>query len=178
MCVTHWFTFHRITFTLIKLKIKSHSFFYFFFFLLLTFDGGGGFFELIDSLKIEEARFFSLTPLTLFFLSLSLSLSLTLSHSHKLINLFYFTLTLFTLVINSIELIWTSPFQKYSLNLSHSAQVMSHISHSLSHSLVIELMCHMTWAFFLSLFSITSWACEWSHHHKQWVSEWELIIEP
>jgi hypothetical protein len=128
--VTHWFTFHRITFTLIKYKIKSHSFFYFFFFLLLTFDGGGGFCNYFDSWKIEEGRIFSLTPLTLFFLSLSLTLSHSYSLSHKLIYLFY-TLTLsLHVVINSIELIWTSPFQKYSLNLSHSAQVMSHISHS------------------------------------------------
>ena len=109
--------------------------------------------------KLTRVGLFSLTPLTLFSslsLSLSLSHSLSRSLSQELIYLFY-TLTLFTLVINSIELIWTSPFQKH-FSLIHSAQVMSHISHSLSHSLVIELMCHMTWAFFLSLFR--------SHHER------------
>ena len=83
----------------------------------------------VDSLKFEEGRIFTLTPLNLFFLTLSLSLTLSLTLTQ--INLcILHSYTLCTLVINSIELIWTSPFQKYSLNLSHSAQVMSHISHS------------------------------------------------
>ena len=59
--------------------------------------------------KLRRVGFFSLTLFSSLSLSLSHSLSLSLSLSQ--INLFYFTL--FTLVINSVELIWTSPFQKY-----------------------------------------------------------------
>ena len=117
---------------------------------------------------------FSVSHLSLFyFLSLSLSHSHSLSYSlsHKLIYLFY-TLTLsLHVVINSIELIWTSPFQKYSLNLSHSAQVMSHIS-ALSHIHLWLSWC-ATWLglFFCPFFR--------SHHERandhitssEWVSE-------
>jgi len=121
--------------------------------------------------KLRRVGFFSLTPLTLFFLSLSLTLSHSYSLSHKLIYLFY-TLTLsLHVVINSIELIWTSPFQKYSLNLSHSAQVMSHIS-ALSHIHLWLSWC-ATWLglFFCPFFR--------SHHERandhirssEWVSE-------
>ena len=81
--------------------------------------------------KLRRAGIFSLTPLTLFS---SLSLFHSLSHSLSLsqINLIILhSYTIFTLVINSIELIWTSAFQKY-FSLIHSAQVMSHIS-TLSH---------------------------------------------
>ena len=130
MCCDALIHFSSHHFTLIKLTIKSHSFFISFFFLL-TFDGGGEFYELIDSWKIEEGRIFQSHTSHSFFFSFTLTLSLSLSVSHKLINLFYFTLTLFTLVINSIELIWTSPFQKYSLSHSFSPGHVSHL-HSLT----------------------------------------------
>ena len=125
--------------------------------------------------KIEEGRLFSLTPLTLFSLFHSHLTSLSLSLSLLQINIFYsYTLSL---LINSIELIWTSPFQNNSLNLSlFSPGHVSHLSFSRIH-LWLNLMCHMTWAFFLSLFSIASWAFE-CDDESEWVSEWELIIEP
>jgi hypothetical protein len=158
---------------LLNIKIKSHSFiFYFFFFLLLTFDGGGGFCNYFDSWKIEEARFFSLTPLTLFFFhSFTLTLSL-LSLSQELINLSY---TLYTCnSFNRIDLDFTVP---KIFSLIHSAQVMSHIS-TLSHSLVIELMCHMTWAFFCPFFRSHHERANYHIRSREWVSEWELIIKP
>lgn len=170
--MTQWFTYFIASLSLlIKLKIKSHSFSISFFFLLLTFDGGGGFCNYFDLWKIKLRRVgFSVSHLSLIFFFHSFTLtSLTLT----LTNLFY-TLTLFTLVINSIELIWTSPFQKYSLStlvIQLSPGHVSHLSLSLTFTCDWEWMCHMTWAFFLSLFSITSWACEWSHHHSEWVSE-------
>ena len=116
---------------------------------------------------------FSVSHLSLFFFTLSPSLSPShsLSHSHKLINLFY-TLTLFTLVINSIELIWTSPFQNILFSPGH----VSHLSLSLTFT--CDWVWCATWLglFFVPFFDhimsvrmITSW---------QAVSEWELIIEP
>ena len=163
-------------FTLIKLKIKSHSFFYFFFFLLLTFDGGGGFYELIWLVENWGGSNFSVSHLSLFFFFHSHSHS----HSHSLtlarINLFILhSYTLFTLVINSIELIWTSPFQKYSLSF---IQPRSCLTSPLSLTFTCDWVDvpHDLGFFFVPFFDhimsvrmITSW---------QAVSEWELIIEP
>ena len=109
------------------------------------------------------------------FVSLSLSLlSHTLSLSFSLLQNNICYSYILSLLINSIELIWTSSFQNNSLSTLvtlSSAQVMSHISLSLSHSLVIGAMCHMTWAFFLSLFRL--------HHERSnvmmRVSEWVRI---
>ena len=119
---------------------------------------------------------FSVSHLSLlcFFHSHSLTHSFTLSLSLLQINLFYFILHSYILYtcneFNRIDLDFTVP--KYSLSFSPG-----HVSHLNSLTLllkqeVIDAMCHMTWAFFLSLFSITSWACKW------WIEliiKWELI---
>ena len=116
---------------------------------------------------------FSVSHLSLFFsftLSLSLTLSLLLSLSQTNLVILH-SYTLFTLVINSIELIWTSPFQNILFSPGH----VSHLS------LLSHIHLWLSWcATWLGLFFCPFFR---SHHERandhitssEWVSENILI---
>jgi hypothetical protein len=126
-----------------KIKSQLFLFLFLFFFLLLTFDGGGGFYELIDSWKIEEGRIFSLTRLTFFFFH---SHYLTLSLSQIKLLFYSYILTLVINLFNRIDLDFTVP--KYSLIQPRSCLT----SLSLTHSLIKKKKWLMRCATWLGLF--------------------------